>query len=124
MKQIKVSVIAMVWMFAAAAVNAQDPTKVDAAHYKVEFENNTVRILRIHYAPGEKSVMHHHPDTFAVFLTDSHVKMTFPDGKTEMVTRKAGETQAMPAGEHLPENVGDKAMELVLVEFKGKPAAN
>jgi hypothetical protein len=28
-----------------------------------------------------------------------------------------------PAGEHLPENVGDKPMELILVELKAQPAA-
>ena len=36
---------------------------------------------------------------------------------------KAGEVQMTPAGLHLPENVGDKPMELILVELKGKPAA-
>src|ERR1700735_4725058 len=36
---------------------AQDPVKVDPKHYKVEFENAQVRILRIHYGPHEKSVM-------------------------------------------------------------------
>ena len=41
-----------------------DPTSVDAAHYKVEFENDRVRILRITYGPGEESVMHHHPTLY------------------------------------------------------------
>ena len=35
---------------------AQDATKVDPKHYKVEFENDEVRVLRITYGPGEKSV--------------------------------------------------------------------
>ena len=49
---------------------AQDPTQVDTKHYKVEFENDKVRVLRIAYGAGEKSVMHEHPDAVAVFLTD------------------------------------------------------
>ena len=30
----------------------------DHRHYKVEFENERVRVLRIKYGPGEKSVVH------------------------------------------------------------------
>jgi quercetin dioxygenase-like cupin family protein len=102
---------------------AQDPTKVDAKHYKVEFENDQVRILRITYGPKEKSVLHEHPGAVAVFLTDGKVKFTQPDGKTIDSVVKPGQAQFTPAGKHLPENVGDKPFELVLVELKAKPAA-
>jgi hypothetical protein len=47
---------------------AEDPVKVDPRHYKVEFENERVRVLRIKYGPGEKSVMHSHPESITVFL--------------------------------------------------------
>jgi hypothetical protein len=40
---------------------AQDPINVDPKHYKVEMENDRVRVLRIRYGPHEKSVMHGHP---------------------------------------------------------------
>ncbi len=43
---------------------------VDAAHYKVEFENDQVRVLRVIYGPLEKSVMHEHPASIGVYLTD------------------------------------------------------
>jgi quercetin dioxygenase-like cupin family protein len=56
-----------------------------------------------------------------VFLTDGQVKFTLPDGKTRLVPTKAGATMWTPAGKHLPENVGDKPFELILVELKGKP---
>jgi hypothetical protein len=36
---------------------------------------------------------------------------------------KAGEVKSLPAGPHLPQNVGDKPMEIILVELKAKPAA-
>ena len=36
---------------------------------------------------------------------------------------KAGSTQWEAGGKHLPENIGDKPFELVLVELKGKPTA-
>ena len=97
---------------------AQDAVKVDPKHYKVEFENNQVRVLRITYGPKEKSVMHEHPDAYAVFLTDVKGKFTFPDGTTQENTPKAGTTLWTPAGKHLPENTGDNPFELILVEMK------
>jgi len=102
---------------------AQDAAKVDAKHYKVVFEDSMVRVLRVHYGPHEKSPMHSHPNASAVFLTDMHSKFTMPDGKTEMMTAKAGEAKGNPAITHSPENMNDKPMDLVLVEFKSKPAA-
>jgi quercetin dioxygenase-like cupin family protein len=107
-------------VLASPPAMAQDPVKVDAKHYKVEFENDRVRVLRIQYGPHEKSVMHSHPDSVAVFLTDGSVKFTTPDGKTQSAELKAGTTQWTAAGKHLPENVGDKPFELILVEVKGK----
>jgi hypothetical protein len=51
----------------ASKTKTCDPVKVDPKHYTVEFENDKVRVLRIKYGPGEKSVMHAHPALVAVF---------------------------------------------------------
>ena len=112
-------------LFVASVVPAlaQDAVKVDPIHYKVELENAQVRVLRITYGPHEKSVMHEHPASLAVFLTDGHVRFTLPDGKTQGSDVKAGTTQWAPAGKHLPENMSDKPLELILVELKGQPTA-
>jgi quercetin dioxygenase-like cupin family protein len=99
---------------------AQDPTVVDAQHYKVTFENEQVRILKITYGPKEKSVLHEHPNAVAVFLTDGQIKFQLPDGKSQDASVKAGQSMFTPAGKHLPENVGDKPFEVVLVELKTK----
>ena len=101
----------------------QDPTKVDPNHYKLVSENAEVRVLRLHYGPHEKSVMHSHPDLVVVYLTDMRVKMTMPDGKSQEQVGKAGEAQWVAAGTHLPENLSDKPVEGILVELKSKSAA-
>jgi len=115
------AVVAMVCL-AGAVAYAQDPVKVDPKHYKVVFENDKVRILDAKYGPKEKSVMHEHPAVVAIFLTDGQIMFTFPDGKMEHQTMKAGESRAMAAGKHLPENMGDKATEVIVVEMKGMTA--
>ena len=106
----------------ASAARAQDPVKVDSKHYTLVFENDAVRVVRIHYAPGEKSVMHSHPAAVAVFLDDQKAKMTYPDGKSEEMSPKKGDAVFTPAGAHLPENIGSGPLEVVLVELK-KPVA-
>ena len=108
---------------AASTAMAQDPVKVDPKHYKVEFENAQVRVLRISFGPHEKSVMHNHPANLAVFLTDTHAKFTLPDGKTQEAHPKAGQTEWDSGGKHLPENLSDQPFELILVELKARPAA-
>ena len=118
------SVPAFLLLVTAAPAMAQDPVKVDPKHYKLEFENDQVRVLRITYGPGEKSVMHEHPDAMAIFLTDGDSKFTLPDGTTQAPPMKAHSTLWTPAGKHLPENTGSKPFELVLVEMKGKAAAS
>lgn len=110
---------------AVPAVQAQDPVKVDSKHYEAVFENAQVRVLRIKYGPNEKSVMHWHPNAVAIFVTDANGKFTFPNGKTQDLASKAGDTQWTPAGRHLPENTTDQPFEVILVEMKTrrKPAA-
>jgi len=111
----------LIVIFSSASAAAQDAAKVDSDHYKVEFENDEVRILRIHYDPGEKSVMHEHPDGVVVFLTeDGKTKFTLPDGTTQETTSSAGVAVWSPAGKHLPENSGDKPVEAILIELKCK----
>ncbi|HBB88188.1 MAG TPA: hypothetical protein DC047_11280 [Blastocatellia bacterium] len=102
----------------AIPIVAQDATKVDSQHYKVEFENSRIRVLRVKYAPHEKSVMHSHPDAVAIFQTDGRMKFTFPGGKTEERDLKAGTTLFTPAVKHQPENITDGDIELILVELK------
>jgi quercetin dioxygenase-like cupin family protein len=106
---------------AAPIALAQDPVKVDANHYKIMFENDQVRVLRIHYNAKEKSVMHEHPASVVVFLNDSKVKFTLPDGSTATDGGgKAGQVRFSDAGKHLPEDIGAMPVEAVLVELKGK----
>jgi quercetin dioxygenase-like cupin family protein len=110
-------VVSLVVLWSGAAF-AQDAVKVDPAHYKVLFENESVRILRIAYPAGGKSVMHQHPDAIVVPLADSKVKFDMPGGKSEELDMARGSAMYTPAGTHLPSNTGKGAVDAVLVEFK------
>jgi len=119
MKKItQIFVAVFTFMLLTSISFAQDPTKVDSKHYKVIFENDQVRVLRITYGPGEKSVMHYHPNSVAVMTTDNKVNFTLPDGKVIKTTAKEGDVVWDSEGKHQPQNVGDKPMEVIVVEMK------
>ena len=120
MKCFAIAALSLVFSLPAAA---QDPAKVDSNHYKVAFEDSTIRVLRVTYGPGEKSVMHEHPfGTCAIFLTEFHGKSTAPDGSVTTEDHKPGEVACdvfrPGVHRHLPENTGDTPFEVILIERK------
>ena len=83
-----------------------DPTVVDKAHYKVEFENDYVRVLRIHFGPNEKGLTHEHIlNRVVVYLNDQ------PNAKADDV-RLAG------AATHAEENASAQPADRIAVELK------
>lgn len=105
-----------------AAAQDLDSVKADAAHHKVEFENDQVRVVRYVIAPGDKTANHSHPSMVNILLTDLNAKFTTPDGKTAEVHGKAGAVAWRSPTTHVVENTGDKPIEGILVEPK-KPAS-
>ena len=45
----------LILCLAASLAAAQDPTKVEPKHYKLQFENERVQVVSVHYGPHEKS---------------------------------------------------------------------
>ena len=89
-----------------ASASSLDPTMVDPGHYKVEFENDHVRVLRIHYGPHEKGEMHEHIlNRVVVYLNDQ------PGGKADDA-RMAG------AAKHVEENTSGQPADRIAVELK------
>jgi hypothetical protein len=97
----------------------RDPVKLDAKHYKVELENDRVRVVRIKYGGNEGSVMHQHPPGIGVFLTDADFKFSYPDGRAEDIHAKAGQVLWFgEVWEHNPQNLSDAGAEVIYVELK------
>ena len=53
-----------------APVTKLDPVAVDPQHYQVEFENEFVRVLRVHFGPNEKGAAHEHILNRVVFYVN------------------------------------------------------
>jgi hypothetical protein len=95
-----------------------DPVKVDPEHYRVEFENEKVRILRIKFGPHEKSVMHGQTSAIEINLTIAHLLVAYSDGTAENIHARAGQVRLSPAAERQPENLSDFPYEAIAIELK------
>lgn len=83
-----------------------DPAVVDTHHYSVMFENERVRVLRVHYGPREKGATHEHVlNRVVLYLNDQ------PGAKADDV-RIAG------AATHAEENASDQPADRIAVELK------
>jgi len=117
-KNLTIASILTFALIASAFAMTQNALVADPEHYTLELENDQVRIVRIKYGPGEKSVMHSHGASVAVALTDANFSMTLPDGTVLSESQSAGDATWADAGEHLPENLSDEAAEVLLIELK------
>jgi quercetin dioxygenase-like cupin family protein len=105
---------------AAATALAQEPTKVEPTHYRLDFENEHVQVISVHYGPHEKSGLHAHPGGVVVSLTEAHLKFTDQNGKVQEVYSKPGEARWFPPFKHRVENLGDTPYNAVYIGVKGK----
>jgi len=87
-------------------VSKLDPTVVDAKRYKVEFENDRVRVLRIHYDPHDKGELHEHIlNRVVLYLNDQS-------------GAKADDVHMSGAATHTEQNASDQPADRIAVELK------
>src|SRR5207244_12597930 len=104
---------------AKIAATALDPVKVDPKKYKVELENDQVRVLRVKIGPHQIAPLHEHMlNRVVTYITDQNFRVTTPDGKAETVQHKAGEASWGTPTKHKEENLSDKPFEAVVVKLK------
>ncbi len=96
-------------------------TVQDPEHYRLEFENEYVRVIRCRIPAHDKVKMHNHPlGSVIIFMTDQNLHQTLEGGKTEEAHNKAGHvlwgngSQA----QHMGENVTDQMYEYIRVDIK------
>ncbi len=83
-----------------------DPTVVDARHYKIVFENEAVRVLRVHYDAHDRGKEHEHIlNRVVLYLNDQ-------------TGAKADDVRMSGAGTHTEQNTGDQPADRIAVEIK------
>jgi quercetin dioxygenase-like cupin family protein len=102
-----------------AIASSLDPLKVDPKHYKLEFENEQVRVLRVKIEPHGATPMHEHSvNRVTVFLTDQEFRVTDSQGTINIVKHKAGDAVWGTPTTHAEENLSNNPFEVAAIELK------
>lgn len=70
---------------AAIAPGEREAVVVDPTHHNVVLENDHVRVFEALAAPGEASPMHTHPPTAIISLEAARMRVSLPDGSTQIL---------------------------------------
>lgn len=106
-----------------------EATVADPENYRVEMENEFVRVVRVKYGAHASGRMHAHPAPGALIvpLTDQDVRVVGPDRSSREVHAKAGQVRwavATPGKDlstysaHQEDNLADLPFEILRVEPK------
>jgi hypothetical protein len=86
------------------------------ANAVVEFENESIVVVRIRMAAGEKTPMHDIKSArLVVWLTDTHLRDTHADGSTDDIRRRAGDIDWVPVQRHAGENLAHEPLEFLAI---------
>ena len=111
--------VAIMMMLFVSSARAQDPLKIDPAHYKLELENDRVRILHVTVEPNGKLEVNELGDAVIVPLRDYESTLKTASGETK-VERVLGKPAWVTAGRREVE-AGARGVDALLIELK--PAA-
>jgi hypothetical protein len=91
---------------------------------KVEFENESIVVVRVRMAPHEKTPMHDIANArLVVWLTDAHLRDTHPDGSANEMHRRAGTIDWVGVQRHAGENLSHEPLEFLAIVPKARATA-
>ena len=96
-------------------------TVADPEHYRLEFENEYVRVIRCRIPGRDKVKMHNHPfGSVVIFMTDQNLHQTLENGTAEEAHNKAGHVLWGNGSQarHMGENITDQLYEYLRVDIK------
>lgn len=96
----------------------KDPVVTDGDKYSVVLENERVRVLKYHDKPGDRTLLHFHPDYVLYAESSFKRRLTFADGEKQEVDVKAGSVVFLKEHQHIGENIGNTDTDVIIVELK------
>ena len=96
------------------------PIALDPTHFRLLFENQHVKVIRVRLGPREKSRMMEIPAHVMTCLTDQRVRVIYAHAKAVERSQKAGYSGWVERDEYRLENLEDKPLEWVIVVPEGE----
>ena len=99
--------------------NKEDAVTIAPHMHKVVFENDSIRMLDVVVKPGDKADMHWHPKNMVFVIKPGLLRFTKKSGEYNDVELKENQVTSYE-GEvwHIVENIGDRELRCIQIEFK------
>ena len=98
----------------------RDPVVVDPQHFKVDLQNERVRVVHLSMRGFDGTRMHEEPEVLAVCIKDCHLRLTRPDGKIQDLHMQAGDTRWIWEDTRSEKNLSREPLDMLLIEMKSK----
>jgi len=99
-------------------LKGKDALAADSKHYKLEFENDRVRVLRLTLKADEVVPVHDDRDALFVCVKECHLRLTPPGGRGHDIHMQAGESRWIYADTRSEKNLGPQPLEMLVIESK------
>lgn len=99
---------------------ALDAVKLDPQHNLVLFENDRVRVVRVHFDLGEKGPVVDKRPRVIILVTDMHAEVAKSGGAPEARDGTAGTIYWSLGGSQATMNRNETKLDNIVVELKGK----
>lgn len=100
-------------------VKGKDAFTADPKHYKLDTENDRMRVLRLKLKADEAVPVHDDRDAlFVCVVKDCHLRLARPGGRSQDVHLQAGESRWIYADTRSEKNLSSEPLEMLVIELK------
>jgi hypothetical protein len=99
-------------------LKGKDALAADPKHYKLDFENDRMRVLRLTLKSDEAVPVHDDRDALFVCLKECHLRLTLPGGRSQDIHLQAGESRWLYGDTRSEKNLGTQPLEMLIIETK------
>ena len=99
-------------------LKGKDALAADPKHYKLDFENDRMRVLRLTLKGDEAAPVHDDADALFVCIKECHLRLTRPGGRSQDIHLQAGESRWIYGDTRSEKNLGTQPLEMLVIETK------
>lgn len=100
-------------------LKGRDALTADPKHYKLELENDRMRVLRLKLKADEAVPVHDDREALLVCVVkDCHVRLARPGGRSQDMHMQAGESRWIYADTRSEKNLSSEPLEMLVIEPK------
>ncbi|HSP66090.1 MAG TPA: hypothetical protein VLN48_00085 [Bryobacteraceae bacterium] len=99
-------------------LRGKDALAADPKHYKLELDNDRMRVLRLILKADETVPVHDDQDALFVCVKECHIRFTRPGGRPQDIHMQTGESRWIYGDTRSEKNLGTQPLEMLVIETK------